>query len=541
MTTIANALGIGSGIDTTALVSSLTAAARDPKNAALTARETANSAKVSALAQATSAIDSFATSLGALISGGTLFTQPTVSDEKVLTATALPGARIDGLSASITVSRLAQGQTNASATLASATAKVGEGRLNLNVGGKTLAIDITSANDSLNGLATAINAQKAGVTASVVTDTTGARLVLRGATGAANAFTLTLPDGTGDGTYTDGLARFAVNADGTGGLSQTQAALDAKINIDGVETTRGTNSVADLIPGVQLTLVKTSDQPVTLGTQRPTASIRSAVQDFVSAYNTLDELLDGMTATAGTDGSAAGALAGEASIRAMRRAMTGLTSTALSSGSGPKTLSEIGVRTQRDGTLTLDTATLDAKLAQDPAGVEALFNPGQTSSTPLVSVVSAYGKTKPGTYKLTDLVPAAGTNGAQGKIAGMAGSGSGDLLTAFITSDAAGLVVRVSGPVDEATVTIDAGLGGALQAIRDSLRGTSGALTTASTRFAAEAKAIAADRTKMESRIATYKAQLETSFTAMESRMSLLNATKTQLTNQIAQWNKSDS
>ena len=107
-TSITSALGAGSGLDITNLVDSLTAADRAPKDAALKKREDANTAKVSALADAASGIDTFASALSTLISGGSLFSQPTVSDTSVLAASAVAGARLSGLSAEIEVVQLAK-------------------------------------------------------------------------------------------------------------------------------------------------------------------------------------------------------------------------------------------------------------------------------------------------------------------------------------------------------------------------------------------------------------------------------------------------
>ena len=90
-----------------------------------------------------------------------------------------------------------------------------------------------------------------------------------------------------------------------------------------------------------------------------------------------------------------------------------------------------------------------------------------------------------------------------------------------------------------ATITIEAGLGGALQTIRDALRGTTGPLGTLSDRLNAEAKSIADDRVAMEARADAYKLQLQKSFTAMDSRVSALKATQAYLEQQVKVWTNS--
>ncbi|HTU10060.1 MAG TPA: flagellar filament capping protein FliD [Allosphingosinicella sp.] len=530
-TSIGYALGAGSGLDIKSLVTDLAAAAKAPKETLLARREAANQAKISGLAQVSSAIDSFASALSSLIAGGTLFSQPSVSDSSVFTASALAGSRLGGLSASVEVRQLAQAQTSASGYLASGTAPVGEGTLSITVGGGTpIDVTITAANNNLNGLAKAINDKNAGVTATVVTDSNGARLVVKGQTGAANAFTLSVPGGT-----TSGLERFASAA-----MTSPQVAQDAIVRLDGVEVTRSTNSFSDLIAGVQIDLKSAKpDVPVSVGVTRPTAAISQGVQDFVAAYNELVTMIAEQT-KAGA-GDAAGALRGDIGVRELQRRLAQLPTTILSSaGPGPHTLAEIGVRTNRDGTLGVDSTRLASVLASDPDGVEALFNPNQYSSSPFLTIKSLVGKVAPGTYTITDVVPAAPPAAASGKLNGVAMTGIGGNLVAPQGSPAVGMILSVSGAVSSATIIVDPGLGGALQAIRDSLRARGGAFAGAEERLTKEADRIADDRMKLEESSAKYYNQLLTTFTAMDSRVSAFKATQSYLDQQIKIWTNSN-
>ena len=532
-TSIGYALGAGSGLDIQALVTQLSDAAKAPKEALLTSRETANQAKVSGLAQVSSAIDSFASALTTLIAGGSLFSQPSVSDSSVFTASALAGSRLGGLAASVEVRQLAQAQTSASGYLTGATDPVGEGTLTISInGGAGVDVTIDSTNNNLNGLAKAINDKNMGLTASVVTDSNGARLVVKGKTGAASAFTLTVPGGT-----TSGLERFA-----TAAMTTPLAAQDAIVKLDGVQVTRATNSFSDLISGVQIEL-KTArpDVPVSVGVTRPTAAISQGVQDFASAYNELINMIAEQT-KAGT-GADAGALRGDVGVRELQRRLSGLTSTILSStGTGPHTLAELGVRTNRDGTLSVDASRLASVLAADPDGVEALFNPGQYSSSPFLTIKSLIGKVAPGTYTITNVVPAAppGTPNASGKIDDKAMTGIGTNLIPPQGSAAVGLILGVSGAVASATITVDPGLGGALQSIRDALRARGGAFAGAQERLDKEADRIAEDREQLEASSAKYYNQLLTTFTAMDSRVSAFKATQSYLDQQIKIWTNSN-
>ena len=343
----------------------------------------------------------------------------------MLSASAIRGARLGGLSASIEVTHLAQAQTLSSAALPARTDPVGQGDLTLVTSTGSFTVSITAANDNLDGLAKAINDAGAGVTASVVTDVSGARLVLKGATGAANAFTLSVPNGTASG-----LERFAFGPGVTGGMTEAQQALNAALIVDGVPVERATNSFNDLIAGVQIDLKRAAPGvPVSMGVARPGAAIGQALSDFVAAYNELMTMVNAATA-AGVDGEA-GALRGDLGVREMRAGLARLPTMTLSSeGDGPHTLAEIGVRTNRDGSLALDSSRLASVLASDPDGVEALFNPGQRSSSALLTINSLVGKVKPGTYTITNVVPGVSGGDASGLIDGLAMLGAGDNLVA---------------------------------------------------------------------------------------------------------------
>lgn len=376
VTSIASSLGIGSGLDTAKLVEDLAAAARAPRERQINTRETANAAQVSAIASLAGAIDSFATSLGNLISGGTLFTQPTSSDTGILGVSALAGQSLGGLSAQIEVRQLAAAQSLASDPVADASAPVGQGVLTLATSTGSFNVTIDASNDSLTGLVGAINAANAGVTASIVKDSLGSRLVVRGASGEANAFTVTAQSGADPA-----LSRFTYDGVATGGMTRAQAAQDAIVKLDGVEVRRSANSFSDVIEGVKIDLKKAAPGAVvTIGSERQTANIRQAVLDYVTAYNELEKMLDTATAS-GLEGSTAGPLRGSSAIRDMRAQLAGIASTVLRSGSGPTMLTDIGVKTQRDGSLVVDSAKLDAALAASPDAVEQLFNPSKAAGS----------------------------------------------------------------------------------------------------------------------------------------------------------------
>jgi flagellar hook-associated protein 2 len=357
---IANSLGFGSGIDTAQIVADLAAASRTPKVEVFDNRLRAVQAKISAVAQARSDLESFATSLKELVATGTIQSQPTVSDSVALGAVASPGARIGNVSHEIEITQLARAQTIYSGGIASATDPIGQGPLTLSVGTQNFTVTIDGTNDSLNGLVAAINATGSGVTASVVNDAGTSRLVLKGKSGAANAFTLELGAGAAPG-----LAAFTYTPGG-GSLTLGQAAQDAQLKVDGVAFVRTTNSINDIIQGMTLTLKKpVPGQIINVGSTRPTEVLRQTLGDFVSVFNTLRKDVSAAISTTG----------GDAALRGLSQRLSDLLAQRLTSDPTINSLSSIGIATNRDGTIRLDSVRFEQVLRDNPDAVEALLSP----------------------------------------------------------------------------------------------------------------------------------------------------------------------
>ena len=308
-----------------------------------------------------------------------------------MTAKATSGstANLSGLSASIQVQQLAASQVANTTPFADSTSAIGTGTLTITLGtasvsngqmtsftagsGTPVNITIDSTNNSLDGIAKAINAAGAGVTASVLSDSDGARLVLKSATGADQAFTLSATEDSS----APGLSALDVGV-GAGNTTIGTAAQDAVVAVDGVSVKRSSNQISDLIDGVTLNLVSASPgTTVQIGSQAQTDNLRNAVNDFVDTYNQVMSTLQ-----TDTD-SKTGPLSTDTAARALQSALSQLTLTNLvndePSGS-PQTLAEIGISTNRDGSLSVNTDQLDSALSNFPRAVEKMFSPGLLST-----------------------------------------------------------------------------------------------------------------------------------------------------------------
>lgn len=386
---ITTALGAGSGVDFAALTRSLVEAQFAARSGALDRKNYTLSSQISGVTQLKSGITSFSDGLSGLVKGGSLATQPTSSNTNVLNVSRIAGAKLTGFSASVEVRQLAAAQSAATGAIADRTASIGTGSFTLTLGtgtvtngafssftpgsGTPVTIAIPAASSSLDGIAAAINGAAAGVTASIVSDASGARLVLKGKSGADQAFTLTATEDAA----APGLAALNVGPGATG-TTIGSAAQDAIVVVDGVALKRPANSISDLIPGVQIDLVNAAvGTAVTLGTKSPSANLSQAVTDFVDTFNQLQAVVKAET------NATTGALYADPAAKALSRSLGQLTLTSLTTGGAagaPTTLSDIGIATNRDGTLSIKADRLAAQLAKYPEAVEAMFAEGTGAS-----------------------------------------------------------------------------------------------------------------------------------------------------------------
>jgi flagellar hook-associated protein 2 len=382
MVNILTSLSAGSGIDVKALTEQLVAAEKAPRQKLLDARSERVEARISALGQFRTALDALVSALDTRLNSGALSGIPAVSDTSVLTFAVNPGTTVPRQS--LEVRQLARGQTLASAPVSDAAAPVGQGTLTIRFGsvaGSTdagafqpsalaaLVVAIGPGDDSLTGLKNAINdaaaVANAPVQAQIVSDATGARLMLRGSLGEAAGFTV---ETAGDA----GLEAFRFGEGVAGGLSRTQSATDALVAIDGVELRRPANAISDLIPGARLSLARAAPgQLVTIEAVRDSAELAQSVRDVSGALNELAAL--GRQLSSGSTGNV-GALTADGATRRALQQMMNLTSTALvpAAGNAPTRLADIGLTLDRDGNFTVDETRLSRAVADHPAAVEAL-------------------------------------------------------------------------------------------------------------------------------------------------------------------------
>jgi flagellar hook-associated protein 2 len=242
-----------------------------------------------------------------------------------------------------------------------ASADLGGGSLSFTVEGETFEVTLGSTN-TIAELRDAINTatRGKGLSATIVNGDAGSVLVLNAAqAGSAGSITI---------NATGAIATF------TSGLAVTTPASDAVVKVDGVTRTSSSNRLSDLISGVTLDLTKAQDgSTFTLDITADNTSVRTALQAFVGSYNAALGSLRGAS-NYNAETRTGGPLVGDAAVRGLQQQLRGAIGDAFSE------LSALGLRSAKDGSLTLDTAKLDAALAVDPAAVDRLFDKATTGS-----------------------------------------------------------------------------------------------------------------------------------------------------------------
>lgn len=380
---IISALGAGSGIDFIQLAQDISTATFAVQRDQITARQSRLEAQISAASQLRGAITGLASALGDRIRNGDLAPRATLGNPAVAEVAVLPGLAPRG-SFSLEVTQLAGSQTLVSPALSSRDALVGEGMLTLRFGtvdaasfspdSTRAAIDIAvTATDTLATLASKISQASGGaVQAYVANGTSGAQLVMKGRDGAANGFVVEAT-GMGGGAVAGDLAYFGWTP-GPGAPALQSTARDALLSLDGVAMTSASNRVTGLPGGFSLNLTGTNTgAPTTLSFGNSSAAVSTVMSDLVDALNEIVGQLKDVAAPLG------GELGNDPGARELRRDLAGLAGRVVmpgATGNAPRTLADLGLALNRDGTFRLDTAQLNRSLENDPDGVAAMFTTG---------------------------------------------------------------------------------------------------------------------------------------------------------------------
>ena len=362
MATISSA-GIGSGLDVESLVTKLMAVEQRPVTQ-LQTQATAIQTKISAFGQLQSTLSTFRDAALKLTQASTWGVTTAASSDPAAVKVSTTSGAVAG-SYAVRVDSLAASESAVTKTFSS-TDLMGEGTLRVEIGSlgqagfapqpnlAAMNIDI-SATDTLTTVREKINAAGAGVSAVIVNDATGMRLVISSTNpGAANVFKIT-SSGNADLSYDPEQAG--------GGMTRSQQAADAHLNVNGVDILSSSNTLSDTIQGMTINLLKPTTGAVQVGVTQDTDSVKASIQSFVDAYNGLANML--ATQTKYDDATkTAGKLQGDSTAvslqRQLRNALGGLTG----ASSVFSTVNDVGLTTQSNGTIKVDDAKLSTALGK---------------------------------------------------------------------------------------------------------------------------------------------------------------------------------
>lgn len=536
--------GIGSGLDIEGIISSLMAAERIPLGK-VSQERTAINTKISIYGIIKNSFADLKTAADKLSSLNNLNPlKATSSDDKIVSATA-SAASAKG-SYSIEVSQLAKAQSVAALGVATADTTVGTGSLTITLGSydsgtntftnnadKTpVTINIGTGQQTLEGIKQAINDSDAGVTASIVNDGAGSRLVLTSKdTGAVNGFKLEVADADGNNTDTTGLSLLAYDptaAAGAGKNADTlQVAQNANFTINNLPVSKASNTVTDAVAGLTLNLKAQTTSPINLEVGLDDTALKTTLDGFVAAYNKIRGNLKDQQQKDAT-------LSKETTPSTLERGLRNILREQVAQyGIG---LSDIGLSFDKDGVLSLNKSKLDTAVAADPSILEKVFANTATTADARVKYLGASSNTQEGTYAINIDTAYDGSNTIAGTINGIAGTGTGNVLTGATGNPAEGLQFSVvqgeSGAMG--SITFSKGLAERLSDWIGSLTDEGGTLVSRTDGLSSRKSRLDDQEDRINLRLEQVEKRYRAQFSALDAMLASMQQTSSYLSQQLA-------
>ena len=335
-----------------------------------------------------------------------------------------------------------------------------------------------------------------------------------------------------------GLAAFDTTT--TNASVQIQAAQDAVLELDGITVTRPTNKIDDLIPGATLDISAPAGTETTIDFSRDMETARTNLQFLVDQVNaTLTKLSE--VSVRPVNGAKAGALAGDRVVEKLKTDLRNMIAGPLTGfGSEPVFLSDLGVQSQRDGSLRLNGYEFEKAFAKSPTKFDAAFSDRLSSTTADVEVTGllstsaasasltltrdmATGKAKLGDYNTIGFAPE-----------------TGRMRYTVLNGPYSGLMIDLPDTAAEANVTVGRSFLSRLDALMTDALQSGGRIAEREAQIGTRVTAANTEMSKLDDRAAKLTTRYLSKFTQMETTISSLKSTGSYLTNLVAQWNKSN-
>ena len=439
-----SALNAGSGLNTTQIVDALVEASRAPKEAAINKKVDENNVKISGFGTLKQQFETFKTSMTSLdgeiglsVASGSSNIETIITDK----------TKISDFSHNVAVSQLAQNHTLVFANnFTTENATIGQGTLLFDFGSwnrsnSTFAKDssitsktltINSTNNTLTGLRDAINDAGMGVTASIIQTAPSAySLVVKSNSGSGNEMKIT-EDSSNAGLSTFGFSTYSSS-------KETIIGQDANLTVDGVSVTRSSNTITDLIDGVQLKLKGTVSSAVTVNASYDETKALANMNSFVTSLNTLNTKIAELT-NRGLNGETAGALAGDSVARSIQSRIRSMTTRPIEGYSSESIyLTNYGISTQLDGSITFDESKFLNAYRSNPTDLAAIFASQVKTDSSSVTAQVAGDDYVAGVYSFalssgTATISSSSMTASSGKYYTLSGNTAGLTVTTSLSS-----------------------------------------------------------------------------------------------------------
>jgi flagellar hook-associated protein 2 len=431
---IIQSIGAGSGIDTNNLVKQLTEIERAAPQARIDSRRDLTKTQISDYGLLSSALATLKDAASKLSDPEGMFSKSaSYTQSESLVPTDL-STDVQAGTYTFTVEKIAQSQSLSSTVFSDTGLSIGEGTLTFSFGNVTASggamtafaadadaddveIVIDSSNNTLEGLRDAINTADFGVQATIVNNGSGYILQLNAASGADNELRITVDDDDGDDDDDSGLSQFAFNTT-VSNLTHQQDGEDAELTINGLTVYRESNTIDDIVEGLSLD-VRSADpgEKITITVTDDKDFAEQNIRDFVTAYNEFLKAIKPATGIyekedeEGNVQTLTGSLANDSLSRSIISQIRNVISSAVPglTDSNFTSLGAIGIRTQLDGTMSINEETFEKAFKNNFSDIQKLFAPSTYTSDSSIYINSYNTSTKAGAYEVTiDVAPSRG-------------------------------------------------------------------------------------------------------------------------------------
>ena len=440
-------------------------------------------------------------------------------------------AEAKAFNAQISISSLAQAQTLEFSGFSSKTDAINLGSIAIDFGSwsgdnftinsakTSQTVTVSSANNTLNGLAESLAAIE-GVNATVTDKGDGTfSLIVNSDTGAKNSLRLSVTEDASD----TGLAAFDTTSNNAS--KQVVAAQDATINLNGVSITRESNVVTDLIDGYEFKLNATTSSAASVSSITDQAVAFSKISEFVNTYNSVSSTIGALTQN-GVNGQEKGVLARDITVKSIQRNLRSiLTSELPGYGERGRYLSELGVKTMRDGTISVNESDFNKAFEKEPILFDVIVNSMATSDNALVaaSQTSTVLIPKAGSYNFVSNNDGTATLGGTALSASTLADGTNQYIST--TGDTKGLRLTVSGNVSTATVFYGQSLADKLSSFIEDMVSATGDLEKSKSRASSLISEYNEDKANLDTKVESIRERYMQQFSAMEAAVSGFNKT----------------